>query len=115
MEMALRTEESEKPGLDDRDSSASSPCRRAKSRRSNSNGEATTGLESDENEIDHGYDIRSEDDRGQKLDADKLLRASQLLTAAANRDLTDEELKVLSIVQLAEYAKIRHDRRKGDR
>ena len=51
----------------------------------------------------------------QKLDADKLLRASQLLTAAANGDLTDEELKVLSIVQLAEYAKIRHDRRKGDR
>jgi hypothetical protein len=49
----------------------------------------------------------------QKLDADKRLRASQLLTAAANRDLTDDELKVLSVVQLAEYAKIRHNRQKG--
>jgi hypothetical protein len=49
----------------------------------------------------------------QKLDADKRLRASKLLTAAANRDLTDDELKVLSVVQLAEYAKIRHNRQKG--
>jgi hypothetical protein len=49
----------------------------------------------------------------QKLDADKRLRASQLLTDAANRDLTDEELKVLSVVQLSEYARIRHNRQKG--
>jgi hypothetical protein len=49
----------------------------------------------------------------QKMDVAKRLRASQLLIAAANRDLTDEELKVLSVVQLAEYAKIRHNRQKG--
>jgi hypothetical protein len=49
----------------------------------------------------------------QKMDADKRLRASQLLTAATNRDLTDEELKVLSVVQLAEYARIRHNRQRG--
>jgi hypothetical protein len=49
----------------------------------------------------------------QKMDVAKQLRASQLLTAAANRDLTDEELKVLSVVQLAEYAKIRHNLQKG--
>jgi hypothetical protein len=49
----------------------------------------------------------------QKMDVAKRLRASQLLTAAGNRDLSDEELKVLSVVQLAEYAKIRHDRQKG--
>jgi hypothetical protein len=49
----------------------------------------------------------------QKMDVAKRLRASQLLTAAANRDLTDEELKVLSVVQLAEYALIRHNRNKG--
>jgi hypothetical protein len=49
---------------------------------------------------------------GPKSAADQL-RASQLLTAAANRDLTDEELKVLSVVQLAEYARIRHNRQKG--
>ena len=48
-----------------------------------------------------------------KMDAAKKHRASQLLTAAANRDLTDEELKVLSVVQLAEYARIRHNRQKG--
>ena len=48
-----------------------------------------------------------------KLDADKWLLASELLTAAANRDLTEEELKVLSVVQLAEYARIRHSRQKG--
>jgi hypothetical protein len=47
----------------------------------------------------------------QKMDSAKRLRASKLLTAAANRDLTDEELKVLSVVQLAEYAKIRHGRK----
>jgi hypothetical protein len=47
----------------------------------------------------------------QKMDVAKRLRASKLLTAAANRDLTDEELKVLSVVQLAEYAKIRHGRK----
>ncbi len=46
-------------------------------------------------------------------DSAKRLRASQLLTAAAKRDLTDEELKVLSVVQLSEYAKIRHKRQKG--
>jgi len=50
----------------------------------------------------------------QKMDVAKRLRASQLLTAAANRDLTDEELKVLSVVQLAEYAKIRHNRKTGE-
>jgi hypothetical protein len=49
----------------------------------------------------------------QKMDDAKRLRASKLLTAAANRDLTDEELKVLSVVQLAEYAKIRHNRQNG--
>jgi hypothetical protein len=47
----------------------------------------------------------------QKMDVAKRLRASQLLTAAANRDLTDEELKVLSVVQLSEYALIRHNRK----
>lgn len=51
----------------------------------------------------------------QKVDAAKKLRASQLLTAAKSRDLTDEELKVLSVVQLAEYARTRHKRQKGDR
>jgi hypothetical protein len=49
----------------------------------------------------------------QKMDVAKRLQASKLLTAAANRDLTDHELKVLSVVQLAEYAKICHNRRKG--
>ena len=49
----------------------------------------------------------------QKMDVAKRLRASKLLTAAANRDLTDEELKVLSVVQLSEYAKILHNRQKG--
>jgi len=49
----------------------------------------------------------------QKMDSAKQRRVSQLLTAAANRDLTDKELKVLSVVQLAEYAKIRHNRQKG--
>lgn len=49
----------------------------------------------------------------QKMDSAKQRRASQLLTAAANRDLTDEELKVLSVVQLAEYARIRQNRQKG--
>ena len=49
----------------------------------------------------------------QKMDSAKRLWASQLLTAAANRDLTDEELKVLSVVQLAEYARIRHNWQKG--
>jgi hypothetical protein len=49
----------------------------------------------------------------QKVDAAKKLRASQLLTAAKSRDLTDEELKVLSVVQLAEYARIRENRKKG--
>jgi hypothetical protein len=49
----------------------------------------------------------------QKMDVAKRLRASQLLTAAENRDLTDEELKVLSVVQLSEYARIRHNRQKG--
>jgi hypothetical protein len=49
----------------------------------------------------------------QKMDADKRLRASQLLTAAAKRELTDDELKVLSVVQLAEYARIRQNRQKG--
>jgi len=47
------------------------------------------------------------------MDSAKQRRVSQLLTAAANRDLTDKELKVLSVVQLAEYAKIRHNRQKG--
>jgi len=49
----------------------------------------------------------------QKMDSAKRLRANQLLTAASNRDLTDEELKVLSVVQLAEYARIRHNWQKG--
>jgi hypothetical protein len=49
----------------------------------------------------------------QKMDLANRLRASKLLTAAANRDLTDDELKVLSVVQLAEYARIRHNRQKG--
>jgi hypothetical protein len=49
----------------------------------------------------------------QKMDVAKRLRASKLLTAAASRDLTDDELKVLSVVQLAEYAKIRQNRQKG--
>jgi hypothetical protein len=49
----------------------------------------------------------------QKMDADKRLRASQLLTAAAIRDLTDEELKVLSVVQLSQYANIRRSRTAG--
>lgn len=49
----------------------------------------------------------------QKMDVAKRLRASQLLTAAANRDLTNDELKALSVVQLAEYAKIRHIRKSG--
>jgi hypothetical protein len=47
------------------------------------------------------------------MDVAKRLRASQLLTAAANRDLTDEELKLLSVVQLSEYARIRQNRQKG--
>ncbi len=49
----------------------------------------------------------------QTMDGAKRLRASKLLTAAANRDLSDEELKVLSVVQLAEYARLRHNRQKG--
>jgi hypothetical protein len=49
----------------------------------------------------------------QKMDSAKRLRASKLLTAAANRDLTNDELKALSVVQLAEYAKIRHSRKPG--
>jgi hypothetical protein len=49
----------------------------------------------------------------QKMDVAKRLRASKLLTVAANRDLTDEELKVLSVVQLSEYARIRRNRQKG--
>jgi len=49
----------------------------------------------------------------QKMDVAKRLRGSKLLTAAANRDLTEEELKVLSVVQLAEYARLRHNRQKG--
>jgi hypothetical protein len=47
----------------------------------------------------------------QKVDATKKLRASPLLMAAKNRDLIDEELKILSVVQLAEYARIRHNPR----
>jgi len=47
------------------------------------------------------------------MDTAKRLRSNQLLTAAANRDLTDEELKDLSVVQLREYALIRHGRQKG--
>jgi hypothetical protein len=46
----------------------------------------------------------------QKMDSAKQRRVSQLLTVAAKRDLTDKELKALSVVQLAEYAKIRHNR-----
>jgi hypothetical protein len=49
----------------------------------------------------------------QKVDSAKGLRASQLLMAAASRNLTDDELKVLSVVQLAEYARIRHGRKPG--
>jgi hypothetical protein len=49
----------------------------------------------------------------QKMDVAKRLRASKLLTTAINRDLTDQELKALSVVQLAEYARIRHNRQKG--
>jgi hypothetical protein len=49
----------------------------------------------------------------QKMDGAKKLRASELLTAAKNRDLTDEELKILSVVQLAEYARIRHNGKSG--
>ena len=49
----------------------------------------------------------------QNKDLAKQVRAGQLLTAAASRDLTDEELKILSVVQLAEYAKIRHSRQKA--
>jgi hypothetical protein len=49
----------------------------------------------------------------QKMGVAKRLRASKLLTVAANRDLTDEELKVLSVVQLSEYARIRRNRQKG--
>jgi hypothetical protein len=49
----------------------------------------------------------------QKIDSAKRLRANQLLMTAASRDLTDDELKVLSVVQLAEYAKIRQNRQKG--
>ena len=49
----------------------------------------------------------------QKMDLPSDFGRAKLLTAAANRDLTDEELKVLSVVQLAEYASIRHNRQKG--
>jgi hypothetical protein len=35
-------------------------------------------------------------------------RALQLLAKAKTRDLTADELKVLSVVQLSEYATIRH-------
>ena len=49
----------------------------------------------------------------QKMDVARRLRTSKLLTAAANRDLTDEELRVLSVVQLAEYARIRHNQQKS--
>jgi len=43
-------------------------------------------------------------------------RAFQLLAKAKTRDLTPDELRVLSVVQLSEYATIRQDRqkRKGD-
>jgi hypothetical protein len=51
----------------------------------------------------------------QKINVAKRLRAGQLLTAAAKRDLSDEELKVLSVVQLSEYATIRQNRQKGTR
>jgi len=46
----------------------------------------------------------------QKADFAKQLRARQLLTTAINRDLTDQELKALSVVQLSEYATIRRNR-----
>ena len=48
-----------------------------------------------------------------KADFAKQLRARQLLTTAINRDLTDDELKVLSVVKLSEYARIRRNRQKG--
>jgi hypothetical protein len=47
------------------------------------------------------------------MDFAKQLRASQLLTTAITRDLTDDELKVLSVVQLSEYARIRRNRQNG--
>jgi hypothetical protein len=39
-------------------------------------------------------------------------RALQLLAKAKMRDLTTDELKVLSVVQLSAYATIRQDRQK---
>jgi hypothetical protein len=50
-----------------------------------------------------------------RVDAAKQARASKLLTAAESRDLTEDELKFLSVVQLAEYASIRHNRQKSAR
>jgi hypothetical protein len=78
----------------------------------NRNGEATRERKSDENEIDDRGDTRSEDDRATESGAAKRLRASELLAAAKNRDLTEKELKILSVVQLAEYARIRQSSKK---
>jgi hypothetical protein len=40
-------------------------------------------------------------------------RATQLLATAKARDLTADEMKVLSVVQLSAYATIQQGRRKG--
>ena len=39
-------------------------------------------------------------------------RATRMLAKAKTRDLTTDELKVLSVVQLSEYATIHQDRQK---
>jgi len=44
--------------------------------------------------------------------ADDKQRATQLLATAKKRDLTTDELKALSVVQLSEYATIQRSRQK---
>ena len=41
-------------------------------------------------------------------------RALQLLAKAKTRDLTPDELKILSVVQLSEYATIQRNRQKNN-
>lgn len=50
-------------------------------------------------------------DAGTKSAADQQ-RAAQLLTTAKTRDLTPDEMRVLSVVQLSEYATIQRNRQK---
>ena len=61
-----------------------------------------------------GQKLPSPTDRrpaGKRSVADKE-RATRMLAKARTRDLTTDELKVLSVVQLSEYATIHQDRQK---